>query len=174
MFSGTFAVLPLSVTVSGCRTCSYNDLQLINATFHFHHMYFYGFSISPQYSPLNDRSFDSAQTHWTSTLKFFDFSSGKLWIFLTSYLHNWSVFNLFTLLTPVLNHAPLWQFHHTPNTFLSRTTLHMYMPAWVNRLDEVLRSKVRNMPPPHLLANHCSQGCHAQIETSYTLSQMSN
>ena len=57
------------MTTSSCRTCSHNDLQLMNETFHFHDVHFYGFSISPPYSPLNGRSFlDSAQTRWVTTL----------------------------------------------------------------------------------------------------------
>ena len=69
LIGGTLVFLwSFCVTVSGCRTCSHNDLQLINATFHVHHMHFYGFSISPPYSPLNGRLFlDSAQNHWIST-----------------------------------------------------------------------------------------------------------
>ena len=39
------------------------DLQLINSTFDFHDLHFYGFSTSPQNSPLNGRSF-----HYTTTL----------------------------------------------------------------------------------------------------------
>ena len=62
------------VTTSACRTCSHNDLQLINATFHFYDVHFYGFSILPPYHLLNSRPFlDSAQTHYCTTLNSVNF-----------------------------------------------------------------------------------------------------